>query len=100
MSEPTKVDPSYIKSLTADQINQYLQRKDCERPCEACGHSDWLLDAWKGHIVFLSSNLPYITEAFMITLPLTCSFCGNMRQLNATRVARDIKDWEAEHGQE
>ena len=100
MPKLKKVDTDYIRNLSVDQINQYFQRKDCEHPCEACGHGDWLIDAWEGNIVFLSAPLTFLQQAFMITLPLTCAYCGNIRNFNATRIAKDIKAWEESNGED
>ncbi|MCR4508910.1 hypothetical protein NUV66_06300 [Pseudomonas sp. 32.2.56] len=94
-TETRSIDLEQITNLTFDQVNKYLTRFDAEHPCEACGHSEWLIDEVDGKALFVSSPLAHNPDQGMVFLPLTCEKCGNTRFLNAAVIAMDIAKNEA-----
>lgn len=83
-----------IEVLTFEKINAYLERKNAEHPCEACGEQDWMVHANEfQEIVFLS--LPFAKESGTYTfLPLICNSCGNTRFFHTAKVIEDIMIYE------
>ena len=84
-----------IKQLTSDQINGHLSRKDSEHRCEACGHTEWIMQIHDdGSVVFVSMPLTFQLSAAYVFLPLACGRCANTRFINAGEVCNEIRNHE------
>lgn len=100
MDEKLTIDD--LRTLTLDQVNGYLQSKDMERACEACGHAGWELegvDKSSDRVHVVGHRMVFRENDYLVYVPLTCTNCGNTRFINVSYIYKSTRHPEAADGE-
>ncbi len=88
-----------VAKLTFDQVNAFLGAKDCEHPCEACGHKQWrIATRIDDTAVLVSMDILLDDSGALSFVPVTCGHCENTRFFNALSIFQWVKEQEGHHG--
>ncbi|WP_145155517.1 hypothetical protein [Pseudomonas oryzihabitans] len=80
-----------LSNFYGADFQKHLDEKNAERPCEACGCPDWLMNCdEKGRPMLVKMDLLQQDDLMHLYVPLLCKRCGNTRFYNVGWVLSDV----------
>lgn len=73
-----------MNKVSAQKLRQYFREKGIDRPCESCGHNQWLLLTNFATLVLQDSEAVGISSYPVVVIE--CQNCGQLRFYNRDKL--------------